>query len=325
MDPSISPINFRRLGIVLYELKSEKKTLHGFLSANLKPVLYIENGDTVAFQTLEADWRIQDSNIRSSDEGVFFPNRRPEDTGHALCGPVFIREAEPGKMLAVTVHSIECGNWGWSRFGGGDPEHLRRCGFEGDEFFLHWSIDAKQKLCTSQLGHMIPLNPFMGVYTVAPPKNTPVTTHIPAEYGGNIDCKEIGVGATIYLPIFVEGGLFSTGDGHAAQGDGELSGTAIEAPIERVEMKFEVKDFFLSYPVCKTNSGWITFGFDQDLTEAAYKAIRNMAELLKTLFRMSYKEAIAISSLTVDLRVTQIVNGVKGIHAFFPHKVFNKI
>ena len=165
----------------------------------------------------------------------------------------------------------------------------------------------------------------MGIYTVAPPEGKTVTTHIPAAYGGNIDCKEIGVGATIYLPIFVKGGLFSTGDGHAAQGDGELSGTAIEAPIDRVEMKFQLNDFPLEYPICKTSTGWITFGFDSDLTEAAYKAIRSMANLISILFRMSYKEAIAISSLTVDLRITQLVNGVKGVHAFFPHNVLNKI
>jgi len=310
---------------MFYELTSERKHLHGFLSADLKPVLYIKAGDTVAFQTLEADWRIKDSDIRSSNDGIFLPDRREEDRGHALCGPIFIEGADPGKSLAVTVQSIQCGTWGWSRFGGGDPEHLRRCGFYGNEFFLHWTIDAKKKTCTSHLGHTIPLNPFMGIYTVAPPEGKTVTTHIPAAYGGNIDCKEIGVGATIYLPIFVKGGLFSTGDGHAAQGDGELSGTAIEAPIDRVEMKFQLNDFPLEYPICKTSTGWITFGFDSDLTEAAYKAIRSMANLISILFRMSYKEAIAISSLTVDLRITQLVNGVKGVHAFFPHNVLNKI
>ena len=309
---------------MIYQLKSNKDTLHGFLSSSLKPVLEIESGDTVLFQTLEADWRIHDTNIRSSIEGDFFPDRTSLDTGHALCGPVFIKGLLPGQTLAVTIKSLHCGTWGWSRFGGGDPEHLKRSGFSGEEYFLHWKINTTEKICTSHLGHSISLKPFMGVYAVAPPSSEIVSTHIPAAYGGNLDCKEIGEGATLYLPVFETGGLFSTGDGHAAQGDGELSGTAIEAPMECAAMQFHIRDWPLQYPVCETASEWFNFGFDSDLTTGTYLALQNMGQLMCQLFKMTYKEAIALASLIVDLRITQIVNGIKGVHAVLPKKAVRK-
>lgn len=308
---------------MIYELKSGRGTLHGYFSSSLKPVLEIQSGDIVKFQTLEADWRVRDTEVRKTEDGDFFPYRRAEDIGHALCGPVFVKGAKAGMSLAVTVHSIHCGSWGWSRVGGGDEDHLQRIGYKGSEYFLHWKIDHEKEICTSHLGHKVMLKPFMGVFAVAPCDPGCVPTHQPDRFGGNLDCKELGEGATVYLPVFTEGALFSTGDGHAAQGDGELGGTAIEVPIDVAEMEFHLKEIALERPVCRTEKGWLTFGFDRNLTTATYTALKDMISLMERLYRMEYKEAVALASLVVDIKITQIVNGVRGVHAFLPHGAVN--
>jgi acetamidase/formamidase len=148
------------------------------------------------------------------------------------------------------------------------------------------------------------------VHSTIPPRVT----------GGNIDCKELGVGSTLYLPIAVEGGLFSTGDGHAVQGDGEVSITAIECPMDRVDLTFElVDDMPLTTPVANTPAGWITLGFHEDLDEALVIALEAMLTLMKRLHGLERLDALALASLTVDCRITQVVNGVRGVHAVLPH------
>lgn len=301
-----------------YYLNPGPGSLHGYLSSALRPALEIQDGDIVVFKTLEADWRVGDRMITSSREGDFFSGRTTDDKGHALCGPVFVKGATAGKTLEVTIRRIRCGAWGWSRFGGGDPDHLRQMQFEGDEYFLYWRIDPDQGICTSNKGHVIKMNPFIGVCAVAPDTDRKLPTHQPGAMGANLDCREICEGAKLYLPIFVDGALLSLGDGHAAQGDGELGCTAIEAPMEEVEVELRVCDWKQDHPVCRGKDGWITFGFHENLNEAAYEAAREMIRLMQRLYGYEYKEAVAIASLTVDLRITQIVNGVRGVHAYLP-------
>ena len=135
-----------------------------------------------------------------------------------------------------------------------------------------------------------------------------------------MDCKELVVGSRLFLPIPVEGGLFSVGDGHGVQGDGEVSGTAIECPMDLVELTFHVRDDFpVTAPVAHTPAGWLTMGFDTDLTKATYIALEAMFALMERLFNLEHLDAVALASLTVDMRVTQIVNGVRGAHAVLPH------
>lgn len=123
----------------------------------------------------------------------------------------------------------------------------------------------------------------------------------------------------MYLPISVEGALFSIGDGHAAQGDGEVSGTAIECPMDLVDITLTLRDDMqLAIPRAKTPAGWITFGFNEDLNQAAAQALNEMVELISMLYKIEKSQALALASVTVDLRVTQVVNGVKGVHAVLP-------
>jgi acetamidase/formamidase len=153
--------------------------------------------------------------------------------------------------------------------------------------------------------------PDAGIHSTGPPRT----------WGGNIDCKELVVGTTLYLPIPVDGALLSAGDGHAAQGDGEISQLAIEAPVERASLTLMLRDDLeLAGPIAWTPSAWLTFGFDEDLDEAAADAIDGMLRLMGREHGLERREALALASVVVDLHVTQMVNGARGVHAILPHE-----
>lgn len=146
------------------------------------------------------------------------------------------------------------------------------------------------------------------------------STGPPRIWGGNLDWKELIAGSTLFLPIPVPGALFSVGDGHAAQGDGEVSGIAIECPMERVDLTFYLReDLELSTPRAKASDAWLTLGLHEDLNEATNLAINAMLDLMCEQFDLHRKEALALACVVVDLRITQIVNGIRGVHAVLPH------
>jgi acetamidase/formamidase len=175
----------------------------------------------------------------------------------------------------------------------------------------------------NQYGHTVELRPFMGVMGMPPDAPGLHSTVPPRVTGGNLDCKELVSGSTLYLPIAVPGGLFSVGDGHARQGDGEVSVTAIECPMERVDLTFALlPELHLATPRAHTPAGWLTFGIHEDLDEAALIALAAMIDLLVERHGLSRHQALGLASVVVDLRITQMVNGVRGVHALLPHDAF---
>ena len=156
----------------------------------------------------------------------------------------------------------------------------------------------------------------MGVLGCAPDEAGVLSTIPPRACGGNIDCRELVTGSTLFLPIAVDGALFSTGDGHGAQGDGEVGGTAIECAMERVDLSFALRDDLpLTTPLARTPAGWVAMGFHEDLDEAAFLALEAMIAFIGPRLGLGRADALALCSVAVDLRVTQIVNRVKGVHA----------
>ena len=194
---------------------------------------------------------------------------------------------------------------------------------EGPEWILDFELDADKMIGRSQFGdfsYTVPLKPFMGVMGMPPDAPGKHLTFPPRYCGGNLDCKELVAGSILYLPIPVKGAKLSVGDGHAAQGDGEVAGPALECPMERVDLTLTVRDNMrLKMPRAKTPAGWITMGLHEDLDEAVLIALDGMLELMCELYQIPRKEAYALASLVVDIRVTQIVNLVKGAHAVLPH------
>jgi acetamidase/formamidase len=277
----------------LHELPFERRTVHGYFSRDLEPVLSLDSGDAVAFSSLNAGWRWE-------SDREHFDDRDPErDAGHALNGPVEVRGARAGQTLVVGIDEVTPGGWGVT-FGDGTP--------------YGWTL--RDGSATDELGTTVALAPFLGVIGMPPPEPGDHSTGPPRRWGGNIDCKLLVAGTTLYLPIPVDGALLSAGDGHGAQGDGEVSGTAIECPLDRAQLTLGLRDDLdLRMPIARTGDAWVAFGFDEDLDAAAQLALETMLDLMEREHDLDRSHALALASVVVDLRVTQVVNGAKGVHA----------
>jgi acetamidase/formamidase len=277
--------------VALHELPLDVSVLHGHFSCELEPVVAIAPGDSVRFSVPNAGWRI------GRDE----PFERPDpelDTGHALAGPVEVRGARAGQTLVVRIDDVTPGPWGATFT---EPPH--RIDWELEDGVGRWA------------GREVRLAPFLGVLGMPPDEPGVHSTIPPRRCGGNIDCKELVAGTTLFLPIPVDGARFSAGDGHAAQGDGEVSGTAIEAPTEAT-LTLDVRDDLpLEWPVARIDGAWVTFGFDEHLGLAARIAVVGMLDLMEREHGFSRADALGFASVVVDLRVTQVVNLVLGVHA----------
>jgi acetamidase/formamidase len=298
-----------------HHLPLERATLHGNFDATRTPALTIDPGDRVVTSSMDAGWH--------TAPGEHFPDRDPKtDGGHALTGPIAVRGARPGSTLMVQIEELRPGDWGWNAAGGFDSPWNRQLGMAEEEWLqLDWTVDVEAGHARDQFGHTVPLRPFLGVMGMPPAAPHAVPTAPPRATGGNIDCRELVAGSTLYLPVAVDGGLFSCGDGHATQADGELSGMAIECPMDRIALRFDVRDdLHLATPRAETPAGWLTFGFHEDLDQAAAIAVGAMLDLMGELTGLERRVALALSSLVVDLRVTQMVNGIKGCHALLPHE-----
>jgi acetamidase/formamidase len=302
--------------VALHEIPLERRTLHGHFSRDLEPVLAVDPGDSIAFSCLNAGWR--DSRMEA------YADRRQDDSldaGHALVGPIEVRETRAGQVLVVKIDEVTIGPWGVTDAGGWYTPLNERLGVhEGENVVLHWDLDPAAGVGRDQRGREVSLRPFLGVIGMPPADPGIHPTAPPRPTGGNIDCKELVAGTTLFLPIAVDGALLSAGDGHAAQGDGEVSQLAIEAPVERAQLTLSVRDDLeLAWPAAWTPDAWLTFGFDEDLDEAAAIAIEGMLDLIGRELGLERREALAFASVVVDLRVTQLVNGARGVHARIAH------
>ena len=305
-----------------HTLKPGSRTLHGHFSPELPPSLSVDPGDTVRLTTLDAGWGLEP--FGAEGKRAYFEPRSniPGDDGHALLGPIEVRGAEPGMALSVQIGSIIPGAFGFNMAGGKFPEALNRAlgALGGETVRLDWTLDAEAMVGRSSSGHSVALRPFLGVMGMPPAEPGIHPTAPPRVWGGNLDCKELTSGTTLYLPIPVSGAHFSAGDGHAAQGDGEVSGTAIECPMTRADLTFDIReDMNLTVPRAKTETAWLSFGFHEDVNIALQQALADMLTLMTELLGVSRKEALALASVVVDMRVTQVVNGVCGVHAALPH------
>ena len=301
-------------------------TVHwGFFDAGLKPLLTIESGDEVTMSTVSGPPEA----MPKTDSGLKIPpplsaihSSVSQRLGpHIMTGPVAVRGAGPGDMLALRLVSVTPDDWGWTVAPTiPDSPVARRLGLtEAEPAWLLWEIDAGAGKATANERFTRPLAPFLGVMGVAPAAPGEHSTVPPrAEAGGNIDCKELTAGSTLYLPVAVPGALLYLGDGHGAQGDGEACGTAIECPMTTEAVVDLAPGRPLASVHAETPAGRVTFGFSGDLNEAMGDALDAMITWMAAIFGISRAEALALASNCVDLRITQVANVTWGVHALLP-------
>jgi acetamidase/formamidase len=315
-------------------LMPSPQTVHiGHFHSNIKPVLTVESGDIVV---LESAANLEPAVVDKS--GVVPPSAVPDyvraiygevkdrgPAGHILTGPIAVKGAMPGDVLEVRILAVDLAvPYGYNRqrpYQGALP----------DEFTAFWlrviPIDMKAKTAEVAKGVVVPLNrPFFGTMGVAPHASMGrISSGPPGVHTGNLDNKDLGAGSILYMPVHVEGGMFSAGDAHAAQGHGEVDLTAIETGLRG---RFQIilrKDMKLAWPRGETATHWIVMGLHPNLEEAMKIAVRETIDFITRRFpHLTREEAYMISSVAVDYHVTQVVDGTKGIHGMIPKAIFVK-
>jgi acetamidase/formamidase len=240
---------------------------------------------------------------------------------HVVSGPIAVAGAMPGDVLAVHVLEAK------PRVPYGvNSMRLNRGGLP-DEFTLNRSMvipfDLDRQVAKFSERIEVPLAPFFGIMATGPARSLGKLTSVPpGAYGGNIDVKDLTAGSTLYLPVHVPEALFMVGDGHAAQGDGEVDLTAIETSLTGTFRLELIKNRPLAWPRAETPTHWITLGLNENLEEAMKMAIRECVKFLHEEKGLTRVDAYALASIAVDFEVTQVVDSVKGIHAMIPKGIF---
>ncbi len=287
----------------------------GFLDAATPPILSVDSGDTVGLTSFPAGGRASLPSLdRVPADYLAALDALPPGPGpHFISGPIHVRGAAPGDCLQVDIlEATPTMDWGFVSI-------LPLLGTLPDEFTeyetIHPAIDRARNVATLPWGAELPLDPFFGIIGVAPPKSWGrCTSSVPRSFGGNMDNKELRPGTTLYLPVFNEGALFTAGDGHGVQGDGEVCVTALETGLAG-KFRLTVRhDFKIDFPFAETPTHLMSIGLDEDLDDAAKQAVREMVKHICRRTNLSRNQAYMLCSLIGDLRVTQTVDGNKGAH-----------
>jgi acetamidase/formamidase len=335
----------------LHCLRATPATVHwGHFDASLAPVLTVRSGDLIQAEAVthhagdDPDLMF-DPAIETLFSGVPPEERRPGP--HIMTGPIYVKDARPGDMLEVRYLSMTprcqygsnlAANWGYlyRELGSKDRVTIYRIDAGANTAEAVYAYDFPGKYtapgtitrcpaCDRQSalqGVRIPVRPHLGTAGVAPDKPGRISTVPPGKHGGNIDNWRIGAGATMYYPVQVDGALFSIGDPHISQGDGELSGTAIESSLDvllRISLR---RDFSFPSPLLETADCWIVHAFNEDLNVAMREAALDMLTLLTEQRRLSRDDAYSLMSVAADFAITQVVDQRQGVHVRVPRTIF---
>jgi acetamidase/formamidase len=312
----------------------------GYFAADIAPALRIKSGQTVKIDTVShAGLLTSDDPVTYFGKGgipadqvltdaieIYKSVKRPKGaSAHVLTGPIYIDEAAPGDMLEVRVlaldHRVPYGVNNSNRGTGVLPDLL------SGPMIKIMKFDLQRKVALFSPEIEVPLSPFMGIMAVAPSRESwMISSRPPWRWGGNMDFNKLTVGATLYLPVFHKGAQFFTGDSHAAQGDGEIDGTAIEASLtatlQFIVHKEAGKSMF--WPRAEDATHYYTMGMDVDLSVAMRHAARETVEFLSENFNLSPADAYALASIGVDFRVAEAVDSVQMIYGMIPKKLFKQ-
>jgi acetamidase/formamidase len=304
--------------MALHRVAATPQTVRwGIFDAAIPPVATVASGDTVVLECVSGGPDV----MPPAGSGLVVPPalaaihaaNLPRAPGHIITGPVAVEGAMPGDMLEVRIERIELGaDWGFCGFrplAGTLPEDFP------ERFLTHIPVDRARGTCRLPYGVELELAPFFGVMGVAPPPGWgTISTVQPRAHGGNLDNKELVAGTTLFLPVLAPGALFSAGDGHGVQGDGEVCINALEICLTGTFTLVLHKGAGLAYPRAETPTHFISMGMHEDLDVAMKTALREMIAFICARTNLSREQAYQFCSLAVDFRVTQTVNGEKGVH-----------
>lgn len=305
---------------VIHRLEATPATVaYGYYWAEAKPAIRVRSGDFVDVETMltNTPTGLERIGVRPEDLPQHLRDIVTQDTGslrgpggHILTGPIYVEGAEPGDVLEVRIKSISLpiayGYNGCSGF-------VRELCEQRTSTLIH--LDRKKMTAEVAPGIVVPLRPFFGSMGVAPARELGrVSSNPPGRHAGNLDNKELVAGTTLYIPVFVPGALLEIGDGHAAQGDGEVDQTAIETNLEGRIQVIVRKDMKLEWPRGETPTHWIAMGTDTSLVVATKTAIREMVKLLQEKKGITQTQAYQAASMAADVHVTQLVDGNVGVH-----------
>jgi len=314
-----------------HEIKATPSTtFYRFLEATTHAVVTIDSGDIVRLETATGTPKFFEQHGVPKDKippelyTAFGPNDDGGRRDHTLTGPIYINGAQPGDSIEIRLRSIDLrlplGGQSIGPNGGTLPGEF------ADARDKIWSLDLKNKTAELAPGVVVPLGkPFWGSIVVVPPSTVGrITDQRPGPWGANMDNSDLVAGTTLYLPVFVPGALLSIGDGHAAQGHGEVGGSAIETSLKGEIQVVLHKGQTIKLPRAETPTEYMTMGFNEDLDEAAKIATREMIDWIAEMKGISRDDAYLLASVAMDLRVTQVVDGAKGIHAVIPKSIFRR-
>ncbi len=299
---------------------------YGYYWSEAKPVLRVASGDIIEVDTMLTSTpdRLEKAGVPTADvqaslRAIVEQVKDRGPGGHILTGPVYVEGAAPGDALEVKMLSIDLPiAYGYNGCSGFVREN---CAQGRGPTIIR--LDRKRMIGEFAAGIEIPLKPFFGSMGVAPPPESGrVSSNPPGTHAGNLDNKELVAGTTLWIPVHVPGALFEIGDGHAAQGDGEVDQTAIETSLHgRVQLTVR-KGMKLSWPRAETSTHFISMGTDVDLTKATRIAIQEMIDFLAATRGMDKHTAYQLTSVAGDVSITQLVDGTMGVHVKLPKSIF---
>ena len=336
----------------LHTIRATPDSCHwGYFSASVPPALTIDSGDLIQAEAIthhagDDPDLMMDAKIQALWDGIPETDRHPGV--HIMTGPIYVRDAKPGDMLEIHYLKMKprfsygsnlAANWGhlYEEFGKKERVTIYRLDMGTMQATGHYAYNfqglygkpgqiTRCPECSRETtleGVRVPMRPHLGTAGVAPNIRERVSSIPPGAHGGNIDNWRIAAGSTMFYPVQVDGGLFSIGDPHVSQGDGEISGTAIEASLDVTMQIILRKDFAFPTPLLQTPNFWIVHGFDEDLNVAMKNASKDMLELLTEHRGLSKNDAYSLMSVAGDFTVTQVVDTVQGIHAKMPRYMFD--
>jgi acetamidase/formamidase len=295
---------------------------YGYYWSAAKPALRVKSGDIVEVETMLTNTPagLERLGVKPADISQSLRDIVAQDTGalrgpggHILTGPIYVEGADSGDVLEVRILSIDLPiDYGYNGCRGFVPE---LCGPPPTRASALIHLDRKRMSAEVRPGIVVPLRPFFGSMGVAPAAALGrVSSNPPSHHGGNLDNKELVAGSILYIPVFVKGALLEVGDGHAAQGDGEVDQTAIETNLRGRLQLVVRKDMPLEWPRAETRTHWIAMGTDTSLVVATKTAIREMVKLLQEKKGLTETQSYQAASMAADLRITQLVDGNVGVH-----------